>query len=144
MLHFVSVSPNVSAFCLPLLLQTDGQEQRDRPTTRNAHCSLGVCIDPANHFIYCLINADSHLFPCVGPDPDRSTHTWIKKRETYTGLKTSSVHTVIHTPTYRWTAVDQSERQVSAEERQEGSGAERRRHRERERCQETGRRLMTA
>lgn len=41
--------------------QTD--RQRDRPAGRNAHCSLGVSIDPANHFIYCLINAASHLFP---------------------------------------------------------------------------------
>lgn len=34
----------------------------DRETGRNAHCSLGASIDPANHFIYCLINADSHLY----------------------------------------------------------------------------------
>lgn len=44
--------------------QTDRQivRERDRHARRKAHCSLGVSIDPANHFIYCLINADSHLF----------------------------------------------------------------------------------
>lgn len=48
-----SVSPNSH----PCILR-----QRDRPAGRNAHCSLGASIDPANHFIYCLINADSHLY----------------------------------------------------------------------------------
>lgn len=45
----------------------------DRQTGRHAHCSLGVSIDPANHFIHCLINATSHLFLAA----DRSACGWV-------------------------------------------------------------------
>lgn len=106
--------------------------QRDRPAGRNAHCSLGDPIDPANHFIYFLINADSHLFPLSVQTPidpraaecmfdwkcvNAGKHTKIKKIIRHPGLQTAQMCTPAHA--HRWTASDLGERQASVEERRE-------------------------